>query len=412
VTDDTARSVNDWGRVDEAGAVYVRIGDDERLVGEYPDATPEEALAYFTRKFADLEGQVRLLEQRARGGAPATDIAKAAKHLIETVATANAVGDLAGLTTRLEALQGAIATLTEEQSEAQKAAIEAAVAEREAIVAEMESIAAQDLTKVQWKTVGAQSDALFTRWQTHQSGGPRLPKSTSDALWKRFSAARTKLDSARRAFFSQVDAVHKDARSAKLALIEKAEALAPKGADGIGAYRLLLDEWKTVGRAGKRVDDQLWDRFKAAGDAIYAAKAEVVAREDVEYSANLEAKLALLTEAESILRVTDRRQARELLTEVQRRWDVIGKVPRDHVRPVEDRLRKVEAHVRKLDEDHWHTTNPERVERSAGFAGQLQESIAKLERSLEDAKASGDKKRIAEAEQALSTQKAWLAALG
>src|SRR3546814_16596502 len=44
------------------------------------------------------------------------------------------------------------------------------------------------------------------------------------------------------------------------------EALAPRGEDGIGAYRDLLDEWKSVGRAGKKIDDALWARFKAAGD--------------------------------------------------------------------------------------------------------------------------------------------------
>ncbi|HYI33176.1 MAG TPA: DUF349 domain-containing protein, partial [Glaciibacter sp.] len=43
-----------WGRVDESGTVYVREGDGERAVGQYPDATPEEALAYFERKYVEL----------------------------------------------------------------------------------------------------------------------------------------------------------------------------------------------------------------------------------------------------------------------------------------------------------------------------------------------------------------------
>ena len=47
-----------WGRVDETGTVFVRTSDGEREVGQYPDATPEEALAYFERKYADLAGQV------------------------------------------------------------------------------------------------------------------------------------------------------------------------------------------------------------------------------------------------------------------------------------------------------------------------------------------------------------------
>lgn len=401
-----------WGRVDETGAVFVRVADGERQVGEYPDASPEEALAYFVRKYTELAGQVSLLEQRARAGAPAADIAKTAKHLSATIASANAVGDLASLAARIDALGGVIAEKVEEQSEAHKAEVEAALAERASIAEAAEAIAARDLSKVQWTAVTAELDALFKRWQEHQASGPRLPKAAGDALWKRFSAARSTIDSARRAYFHQLDSAHKDARAAKEALIARAEALAPKGSDGIPAYRALVDEWKLAGRAGKKsADDHLWERFKSAGDVLYSAKAEQAAREDGEFSANLEAKLALLAEAESILRITDRRQARELLTDIQRRWERAGRVPRDQVKPVEDRLRKIENHVRKLDEEHWHRSDPSRVERSEGFAGQLEDSIAKLEAELAAAEQAGDKTAAATAAEALKTQQAWLATI-
>ena len=77
-----------WGRVDDDGTVYVREGDGERAVGQYPDATPAEALAYFERKYVELAGQVGLLEQRVRGGAPARDVAKALANLTGAVSGA------------------------------------------------------------------------------------------------------------------------------------------------------------------------------------------------------------------------------------------------------------------------------------------------------------------------------------
>ena len=40
-----------FGRVEADGTVYVTDGGEERQVGQYPDGTPEEALAYFTRKY-------------------------------------------------------------------------------------------------------------------------------------------------------------------------------------------------------------------------------------------------------------------------------------------------------------------------------------------------------------------------
>ena len=56
-----------WGRVDDDGTVYVRTAEGERAVGSWQAGEPEEALAYFHRKFEELAGQVQLLEQRVRG---------------------------------------------------------------------------------------------------------------------------------------------------------------------------------------------------------------------------------------------------------------------------------------------------------------------------------------------------------
>lgn len=401
-----------WGRVGDDGTVYVREADGERAVGQYADATPEEALAYYERKFAELAGQVGLLEQRVRGGAPAQDVAKAITHLTESVAGANAVGDLAGLTARLEKLGSSVGELTEKQSAEAKAASAEALAEREKLVAEAEALAAQDPAKAQWKQVTAQLDSLFARWQAAQKDGPRLSKNDSNELWKRFRTARTTIEGHRKAFFAELDGVHKEARNRKQELVERAEALAPKGTAGIPDYRRLLDEWKLAGRAGKRADDALWEKFKAAGDVLYSAKAELDAKENEEFAGNLTEKLALLDEAEKILSETDREKAKSTLLGIQRRWDAIGKVPRDAIRTVEDRLRKVEAHVRKLDEDHWNKSDPEKQARSQGFAAQLEAKIAKLEAELAEAKAKGDARKVKDAEDAIAAQKTWLDALG
>jgi len=401
-----------WGRVGEDGTVFVRDGDGEREVGQYPDATPEEALAYYERKYTELAGQVGLLEQRVRGGAKAADVAKAIAHLSETIATANAVGDLASLRERLAKLGGSVGDLTEAQAAEAQAASEEALAEREQIVAAAEALAAQDPARIQWKQTTVELDSLFSRWQAAQKDGPRISKADGDALWKRFRAARATLDGHRKAFFAELDDQHKEARTRKQQLAERAEALAPKGSAGIPDYRRLLDDWKLAGRAGKKADDALWARFKAAGDVLYAAKAEADAVENVEFSANLEQKLELLSEAEQLLEVTDRDRARKTLSDIQRRWDAVGKVPRDAIRTVEDRLRKVEAHVRKLDDDHWKRTDPEKQARSSGLAAQLEASIEKLERELEAAKAAGDKRKISDAEDKLAAQRVWLGAIG
>jgi hypothetical protein len=408
----TSSDQHPWGRVDETGTVYLREASGERVIGQYPDGTAEEALAYFERKYVDLAGQVTLLEQRAKRGASASDIGKAVSALSEAVTTANALGNLEALSTRLAALTETLGALSEQQTAEAHAQVAEAVKERTAIVEEIEALAAEDPAKAQWKQVTTRLDDLFARWQKHQQDGPRLPRSEANDLWKRFRDARTSIEQHRKAFFSDLDNAHRDARTKKQQLVEQAEALSSKGADGVNAYRDLLDEWKRAGRAGKRYDDSLWEKFKAAGDVLYSARSEIVAKDDEEFAGNLEQKLALLTEAEPLLNETDRTKAKDALLGIQRRWDAIGKVPRDQVKVVEDRLRKVETAVRKLDEDFWQRNNPEKKARSEGLASQLHDAIDKLQAEIDAATNSGDTKKAAELQEALDARKVWLDALG
>lgn len=405
-------SAHPWGRVDEHGAVFVRDGDTERQVGEYPDAEPAEALAYYERKFTDLASQVSLLEQRSRRGAPPADVAKAVTRLAAVLEAPSAVGDLQALRNRVAALTGAVEDLTAQKSEEHRAEVERARIERLAIVEEAEALAARDPATVQWKSTGQVMDALFERWQDAQRSTARIPKGEANDLWKRFRDARSSIDSQRRAYFAELDATQSAARQEKESILARAEALAGSGGDAIGTYRTLMDEWKRSGRAGKRVDDALWARFRAAGDALYAAKAEVVAAQDAEFGGNLEAKLALLAEAEPLLKATDAQSARATLTSIQRRWDSAGKVPREQVRQVEDRLGRIEQHVASLEQDHWRRSNPETKARSQGLAAQLSSAIQKLEVELAAAREAGDAKRIKDAEDALNARRIWLDAIG
>lgn len=399
-----------WGRVDENRTVFVREGDAEREVGQFPDGTPEEALAYYERKFADLEGAITLLEARVARGTAGADVADIVTKMQQQLVEPAAVGDLNSLRARVEKLGGKASELTEKQQAEREAAKQQAVEAREAIVAEAERLAAQPEASIRWKETSQTFEQLFSDWQNAQRTGPQIQKSVADAMWKRFRSARQTFDTARRAHFAQLDATNKEVKHRKERLIEQAEALAPRGVEGITAYRKLLDDWKQAGRASRKLDDQLWAKFKAAGDVLYEAKAAEAAQTNEEYAANLVAKKALLDEsAAAILAQTDRAAARKQLTALQLKWDEVGRVPRESVRDIEGRLREVEDHVKGLEDDHWRKSNPETKARSEGLRGQLEASIAELQAEI--AGASNAKKK-AEAEQKLATQQSWLDAIG
>ncbi|MGN7976354.1 DUF349 domain-containing protein [Microbacterium sp. 22195] len=405
---------SEWGRVAEDGTVEVREGDDWRPVGQYPDGTPDEALAYYARKFDDFAVKLGTLETRAQGGgSSASDLTKQAKHLLDEVTGAAAVGDLAGLRTRIETLISSLSEAAAKEAEAAKEALDAAIAERTVIVEKAEAIAGRDLAKVQWKQVTAEMTELFDAWQAHQQNGPRLPKGTAQQLWKRFRDARSTVDKARRAFFSELDDVHRAARDVKSRLVERAEALAPRGIDGIPAYRTLLDEWKAAGRAGRKADDALWAKFKAAGDALYAARAEQAAAEEADSAPRIEAREALLEEAKAVADEPNLKRARQLLTRIQRQWDEVGRIfPREKERALDDRMRSIEQALKAREDVDWKKNNPETKARANDMSSQLLDAIEKLEQELAAAEKAGDKKAVKEATEALAARRAWLSALG
>lgn len=402
-----------WGRVDDDGTVSVREGDQWRVVGQYPDGTAEEALAYYERKFSDLASEVALLEVRhRRGGASAADLRATAATLSGKIAGASAVGDLASLSARLEALTASLAEASAAEAAQAREAVDAAIAERTRLVEQAEAIAAQDPKTVQWKTASAEMTALFEQWQSHQQSGPHIPKSISQSLWKRFRDARAIVDKHRREFYAELDEAHKAVRERKNRLVERAEALAPRGEDGIGAYRDLLNEWKTAGRAGKKVDDALWARFKAAGDALYAARAEREAAEVEASKEKIDAKRALLERARPILDMHDLAAARSALTAIQRSWDDIGRIfPREQERALDDELRKIEVSVRSREDAEWTRNNPETTARANDMTRQLYDAIEKLEAELAEATARKDQRAIRQATEALEARRAWLRAV-
>ncbi|WP_414727695.1 DUF349 domain-containing protein [Zafaria cholistanensis] len=402
-----------FGRVTEDGHVFVLVGGEEHPVGQYPDATAEEALAYFVRKHDDVVSQVMLLEQRVAAKAPSADMGKTVDHLAQAVAEKGMVGDLAALQARLEALRAGVAELQKAEQAATETRRAEELAAREAIVAEAEELAGRDPSTVQWKQGSTRMNELFEQWKAAQKNGPRLGRATEDALWKRFRGARTTFDRHRRAFFSQLDADNAEAKAAKEALIARAEELSHSTdwANTAAEYRRLMDEWKASKRASRKDDDALWSRFRAAQDVFFNARQNANAALDQEFEANLAVKEQLLAEAQALLPITDLAAAKKSLDSIRDRWEAAGKVPRAAMQRTEAGLRQVEDAVRNAEDEQWRRSNPETKARTNSMLTQLEETIASLEEDLEVARGKGNEGKIRAAEEALEARRAWLETL-
>lgn len=392
-----------WGRVAEDGTVYVRTADGEREVGQWPGGDPDEVLAHFARRYEALVFEIDLLEQRVRGRKLSPDDAGTSLAQVRSSVTdAHAVGDLGALETRIAALE----QLLEEQRMLRRAERarrqDEARGRKEAIAEEAERLA----EGTDWRSGADRMRALLEEWKAL----PRLDKGADDSLWRRFSTARTTFTRRRKVHFAELNERREAARDIKQKLVKEAEALADSKDWGptSGAYRELMREWKAAGPAPKDVDEELWKRFRAAQDTFFGARDAVQAATDAEYAANAEKKEAILVEAEALLPVTDLAAAKTTLRQLAERWDAAGKVPRDRIKELEGRMRKVEQAVRGLEDEVWRRSNPEARARAADTVAQLEASIADLQVKRDKAISAGDDRKAADHAEAIEARESWL----
>jgi uncharacterized protein DUF349 len=394
-----------WGRVDADGTVYVRTADGERVIGSWQAGSPEEALAFYRRKFEALDTEVALLEQRVTTTDLSPAQARAGIERLRTAVTdANAVGDLGQLQARLDALSGKVDHRQEEVRAARDHARAEAKDLKERIVAEAEHIAAE---ATHWKNSGERLRQLLEEWKV----APRADRAVEAALWKRLSAARNAFNKRRKAYFADLEEERGTARARKEKLVVEAEGLASSTdwATTATAFRELMRQWKAAGRAARQDEDALWARFKTAQDTFFAARSQVYSAKDAALREHATVKSQLLEEAGMLVPVTDVRAARAALRSIQERWEQAGPVPREAHERLESGLRRVEDAVRKAEDAQWRRSNPEALARAQGTVEQLRSAIAGLEAQLAKATERGDAKAVTDAEEAIAARRSWLA---
>ncbi len=395
---------SDFGRVDADGTVWVKVGDTERSVGQVPDASPDEALAFYTRRFENLAAEVNLLAARIGSQAMSPEEArKAIETLRGNVEGANAVGDLQGLAARLDELGG----LLPAQIEARKAARAEQNAQtlnaKQAMVDEAEQLA----VGTDWRGGVDRFRVLLDEWKAL----PRIDRATDNELWRRFSSARTQYTRRRKAHFTDLNAGRDEAKSAKEAIIAEAEPLATSTDWGAtaAAFRDLMNRWKAAGSARRAEDEALWARFRALQDQFFDARSSAQNAVDGAENENLAAKSALISQVERDLAgVTDAEQAKQVHRQFLSRYSEIGHVPRRSIRELDDKVRAISDKVSALEADEWRRTDPEARQRASDTVALFQAQVDKLTADLADAQAAGDPRRAKDVTKSLATYQSWL----
>lgn len=166
--------------------------------------------------------------------------------------------------------------------------------------------------------------------------GP-VAKEMREEIWNRFKEASTVINKRHQQHFEEIMAAEQAAEQAKTALCEEIEAIDLDALQSFSAWdektKIVLDmqeRWKAAGFASRKVNTQLFERFRKSCDQFFARKAEYYKKAKDTMSENLEKKRALCEQAEALKESTDWRAASEKLTQLQKEWRTIGAVPRKY----------------------------------------------------------------------------------
>lgn len=168
--------------------------------------------------------------------------------------------------------------------------------------------------------------------QEYREIGP-VAKELREDIWKRFKAASTIINKRHQDHFESIKAQEEDNLEKKTALCQSVENL---NFDDLKTYvqweemtKQVLAyqaEWKTIGFTPRKVNAEIFERFRTACDRFFQAKTAYFKANREKLNANLAAKNALVEKAEALKDSTDWGATTNKFVELQKEWKTIGPV--------------------------------------------------------------------------------------
>ena len=235
--------------------------------------------------------------------------------------------------------------------------------------------------------------------------GP-VPQEKKDEIWDRFKNATDKINQVRREHYSKIQEEQQGNYEAKVAICEKIEEVLNDSINSIGAWQKksndvneLFKVWKSIGPAQKKLNDEIWSRFKGSMDTFFNNKKEFFSRLKEQQIENYNKKLQLCVEAESLVDSKEWKKATDRIKKLQEEWKKVGPVPKRHSDKIWKRFRSAC--------DAFFTNKSEHF---SGIKGVEEENLRLKRELLERIKAYEIKKDRSENMEAIKAfQREWMA---
>jgi hypothetical protein len=264
------------------------------------------------------------------------------------------------VTARLKASHDALSPRVLEMREAVEWQRWANAGIQEQLIAKMEALRDVEAPDA----IAAQVRELQRQWREAAD----VPRAQADALWRRFKAAHDVVWPRVEAHFAAEAQARAENLARKIALCEKAEALAESSnwiqtADEI---KRLQAEWKAIGPVPRGRERAVWERFRAPCDRFFTRRHEDLAQRKKAWSENLARKEALCVQAEALADSTDWEQTAAAIRQLQADWKAVGPVKKSRSEAIWQRFR---APCDRFFERYAHRHDVARAERVAAREG-------------------------------------------
>lgn len=192
----------------------------------------------------------------------------------------------------------------------------------------------------QWQTMTDTLNGIFEEWKKLGFG----PKKENEKIWEEFRANLNKFYGKKREFFGDLKKTHKAHKDVKVAIIEKAEAIAAAVHESWDeATRQVLQlqkEWKDAGHIEQWEENRLWKRFRDACDKFFNAKREHFSSRDAEQIENLAKKEDLIKRVEAFQPTGNTNEDLHQLRDFSAEWKTIEHVPIKEKQKIWERYKK------------------------------------------------------------------------
>lgn len=172
--------------------------------------------------------------------------------------------------------------------------------------------------------------------QQYREAGP-VSKELRESIWSRFKAASAAVNRRHQQHFEEIKAQEQHNLDQKTVICEIVEATEYDNLKTIADWDnknqeilALQAKWKTIGFAPMKVNQKIFERFRAACDVFFKRKGEFFRAMKANLTKNLEKKEALCEQAEALKNSTDWKETADKLTQLQKEWKTVGPVAKKH----------------------------------------------------------------------------------